>query len=417
MDDNENKAFADQEHNIYSSQDNVIFVNDTQPFPDEEVKRIEHSILKKKFNKWKTYRKFVYFTLSMMLYSVTHIFLRYNTMGVDHFLLPYFQVASLVVFIPFSFLKTNITENCSKGKPTEIERSSSVIEEKMKDEFSEIMEKKFYENYFEYSSRFYLHAIILSLLYYIRLLFYYWSLYYIPPLNCNSIFASTVIVLQVIRMLTGKYKPSLLSNFILIFYSCGLCCLFGYLNNANELKSLSVLGVIYASISVIVTALFLYYYNSITKKYKYYIDIFELFGFIGLFCLVIIPFPLVLMSYFATDGVRIPMGIELFIVLGKAMLCSCVNDVLIFNCISMFSMSVEVTSLGSFIIFLYVFHMLLNDQVIADSIKITYFGCGVGLIMVSFILSMLKFLKIELGKGSKKDKHRAFSEQSYRSKR
>lgn len=415
MDNTENKAnmiIDSQEFHNCSTQSNM-FANETQPLPEEEVKKIEKTIKKQKRWLLKANKKFLYFIISILLYSITHLLIRYDSMETDHFLLAYFQVASLTIFIPLSFLKKNIEDNFTKTKPKEIEQSSSLMAQQMRDEFSEIMEKKFYENYFEYSSKFYLHSIILSSLYYISLSFYYWGLYYIPPLIGNSIFASTAIVLQIIKIVTGKYKLNLLSNFILILYSCGLCCLFGYLHNLNTLKSLSLYGLAYFSISAITTALFIFYFNSISKKYKFYIDVIELLGFAGLFCLLIIPFFLLLVTYLTTDSIIIPMGTQLLIVLAKSMLCSCVNDVIILKCISLFSMSVEVTSLGSLITLLYVFQVMFKTDILIDVYRKIYFAFGVTLILLSFILSIAKFCEIELGQGSKKDKNRTYSVQSY----
>ena len=130
---------------------------------------MEVSLDEKEFELFQTKKNKKFFTESirsliiLLLYiissSLSTLLLQYNLPHPKPFVSAYFNTAIFIVYIPISFI-VNLYSEIVKNPPQEEEKTSLETQKKMSDNFSDIIEKKFYENYYRYYRRFYVNYFV-----------------------------------------------------------------------------------------------------------------------------------------------------------------------------------------------------------------------------------------------------------------
>ena len=300
---------------------------------------------KKFFNK--SLRSLVIIVLYLTCTTLSIIFLKYRLPSPHPFFSAYINTSLFVFFIPISFI-VNLYVDIANKQPQEEEKSSLEIQKTMSDNFSDIMEKKFYENYYRYYRRFYFNAIVLMVLYFLSLSFYFISLNSLTPFICSVINSFTSLFVFIPILFTRGIKCSLTKALLLsmnfIILSLFILSLIFLNNTQNSSISLtisqhSISGFICCFVSAIFNALFIVYYKKLIKKYKFYIDISELVAYIGLFCLLLIPLVLVAFHYMTFESFSVPNGYIALRCILKGGLESFLTDYLLMRALRFFNIS------------------------------------------------------------------------------
>ena len=300
---------------------------------------------KKFFNK--SFRSLVILILYLTCTTLSIIFLKHRLPSPHPFFSAYTNTSLFVFFIPISFM-VNLYLDVAKKQPQEEEKSSLEISKTMSDNFSDIMEKKFYENYYRYYRSFYFNAIVLMLLYFLSLSFYFISLGTLSPFICSVInsFTSLFVFIPILftRGIRCSLTKALLLSMNVIILSLFIVSIVFLNNNQNSsisimLSHCSISGFICCFVSSIFNALFIVYYKKLIKKYKFYIDISELVGYIGLFSLLLIPLLLVALHYMTFETFSFPKGYMALQYILKGGLESFVTDYLLMRALRFFNIS------------------------------------------------------------------------------
>ena len=300
---------------------------------------------KKCFNK--SLRALIILIVYLTCTTLSIIFLKYRFPSPHPFFSAYINTSLFVFFIPISFI-VNLYLDIAKKQPQEEEKSSLEIQKTMSDNFSDIMEKKFYENYYRYYRRFYFNSIVLMSLYFLSLSFYFISLSSLSPFICSVINSFTSLFVFIPILFTRGIKCSL-TKALLLSMNCIILTLFilsivFLYNSQNSLISItlskhSIAGFVCCFISSILNALFIVYYKKLIKKYKFYIDISELVGYIGLFSLLLIPLLLIAFHYMTFEEFSFPGGLMALQYILKGGIESFLTDYLLMRALRFFNIS------------------------------------------------------------------------------
>lgn len=388
-----NKDKNDKRHSFLSN-------SMTMTSTEEEFRKFKKAKHKKFFNKKKKAFIALFFYIISSIFSYT--FLKYNSLLTEPFQAAFFHSSSLVLFIPLTFLFKTVSQKLIKKEEKEKERVSQELSRNLSENFSDLMEKKYYENYYHYYREFYINIIILIILYFSSISTYYQSLKYTDPLFTNLLLGMTGLAIIIIKM-TFKGVKCLFTNFILIFLNImvSVMLILYYLSQTDHTMSTNkMLSLTFLVSSVLSNCGFIYYFKRLVKKYKYYISIPEVSGFIGLFSLLIVPFLLVGLYYLKLEIINFPTGPETLIILSKSLFIGCVSDFLMFLPISLVNKICFCSTfniiLGSIYSVYFIVKKLRNKQ--AKTEKLIFFIIGESAAFLLLIFTIVNYYQ------NKKDK-------------
>ena len=227
----------------------------------------------------------------ILSYTFSAIYIRINYLECTPLQAAYIQCSVFIIFIPFSFIINLYNDNKQNLNDDEfIFENELDIERKMESNFSELIEKKYYETYYSYYNNFIKNAFILFILFVCYLIFFYFASCYVTPLLNQIIFLSLTSFIMMINKFLGRKKIKNLNLKILFIIINILLCTFFILMYKNYLSNFKMdkikIGILLIIVSSLFFSMFLIYFNLLIKKYHYYFELVEMLGYMGLYCFI-----------------------------------------------------------------------------------------------------------------------------------
>ena len=345
---------------------------------------------KKNFCETRYIKRIVVILIYMGSYIVNAIYIRINSLNLIPIKASFIQGALLTIFIPISFFISS-NRNFKKNRKyigREKEVLNIEIENNMKENLSDFMNKKYYEVYYHYISKFYFLTGFFSVFYFLSIYFFYQGISYTQPLFGQLFFPFISIILIVIKLVDKKLKCSAMKVFsILCMLFASFLFLISYIKNCEiTLDNNYIKSTIFLGLFAIFQGGFIYFIKKVFKKYFYYVDVLEFVGYTGFYITVFIPIVLVILyAIFYSELVdNNPNGNELFFVMGKAFFSTCVCDLSLIFILKYFSLKIICKlMLINFAIIYLIFYMVTGrDDIKGDY----YFIAGQILTLITIIL-------------------------------
>jgi len=349
---------------------------------------------KKNFCETRYFRRIVLIIIYIISYSISAIFIRINSLDLVPIKACFIQGAIFSIFIPVSFFFSSNKYFKKKriNLGTEKEILNTDIERNMKENLSDYMNKRYYEVYYQYLSKFYYLTGFFSVLYFFSIFFFYKGISYSQPL-LGQIFLSFIPVILMAAKLVDKnikYSGTKILSVICILSSSILYMISFLKYDIIEFDKRHIYSTIFLVLFVICQSFIIYFMKKIFRKYFYYVEVFELVGYIGIYILAVVPFILVIL-YFVFDRELInnnPSGNSLFYVIGKAFFSTCICDLCLVYILKYFSLKIacKLMIINLSIIYL-IFYLVTGKEILSNY----YFLIGQ---ILSVILLFLLFKNI-----------------------
>ena len=239
-----------------------------QGFADTSIqshKKVPHQFLSRKT------KSLLLLLVYLLSFSFSSIYIKSSLFNLHPFQASFFHSFFLTMLLPFSFIRNLFKERVIQKKQNEEEQSTQEIEATiLKENFSFILDKKFYENYTKYIKMFYYRLLMLVSSYLLSLSFYYFALQEMQPFLCNILYSSCSIII-IISKLGFKEKFTFMNIFqlllsFIIFASFLISFLYEY-NYEND-KMFTLLGMILMILCIISTCVFVLLLKSLYMKMK-----------------------------------------------------------------------------------------------------------------------------------------------------
>jgi len=301
---------------------------------------------KKNFCETRYFKRIILIIIYIITYSLSAIFIRINALGLVPIKACFIQGAIFSIFIPISFIFSS-NKNFKKkrknlGKEKEVLNTD--IEKNMKENLSDYMNKRYYEVYYQYQIKFYFLTGFFSVLYCFSIFLFYKGISYTQPLFGQIFFSFISVILMAVKIVDKSIKcdcTKIMSVICILFSS--IFYIISYVkNDINEFDKNHIYSTIFLILFAICQCLIIYFMKKVFKKYFYYVEVFELVGYIGIYILIVFPFILVII-YFLFDRELIkdnPSGNSLFYIIGKAFFSTCICDLCLVYILKYFSLKI-----------------------------------------------------------------------------
>lgn len=290
---------------------------------------------------------FIYLTLS----SFSFIYIKYKIFNASPFFLGYIQTSVFSIYLPLSLIITIFKTKFFAKAQTEKEQTFIEIQEQTQDNFSDIMTRRYYETYYNYYKSFYINCIILMILYFFYTTFYYQTLREFDALPLANISCFSTLFIFIFKLfIQGKRssrKNIIVALLNVITTLLFLCFYLFYIYKRLQWTTM-IKGMAFSFIYIIMQSAFVLYFKKIIKKYKYYLNITEIAGFVGAFSIVSTIPILLCVNYFQIEKINFDTGIYLYITIFKCGILSLCVDYCYFWILKVFSLS-YVTSISNYI--------------------------------------------------------------------
>ena len=198
-----------------------------------------------------------------------------------------------------------------------------------------------------------------------------------------------------------KFKPNcfkVMSALCLLL--CPIFYIFSYLNNKETIQDKgNKYSFIFLGLFVVVQSLLIFCMKTAFKKFYYYVDVLEFIGYIGIFILVVTPLILVILYaiFYSELGSNNPVGNNLFLVLGKAILSSCVCDLSFAFILKYFSLKIAAKLfIVNFSIIYLIFKIVTGNNIRQDYFFLTGFILGVIILILLMVNIYMKNAKKQI---------------------
>ena len=355
---------------------------------------------KKNFCETRYFKRIVLIIFYIASFTFSSIFIRINSLDLIPIKASFIQGAIFSIFIPISFFVSS--NKYFKKKRKHIGKEKEVlntdIENNMKENLSDFMNKRYYEVYYQYISKFYLLTAFFSVLYFISIFLFYQGISYTQPLFGQLFFSFIAIILVLAKLIEKKMKFEIL-NIMSLICILGASALFilSFLNNEHYIIDRNhVYSIIYLGFFAICQSIIIYFMKNVFKKYFYYVDVLEFVGYMGLYIIVIVPLILfILYCVFYRELIYDnPSGNSLFYVIGKAFFSTCICDLCLVYILKYFSLKItcKLMIINLSIIYLIFYLVTGKERMFGDY----YFLAGQGLSVILLVLLMLNVYKKNL---------------------
>lgn len=274
------------------------------------------------------------------------------------FIFSYFNYSFLILLFPFYYTKIWVSKKCKKEAPI----TNTVKEEILSNNENETInnkesnptvnyneertltidkEQKFLNEQtidednnqkinlrLEYNKKFHLFCIILMLLWYFGNCFYNLSIMTTSISSTNTISNSSIIFIFAIKIGFLKSKCSKYKVIGLILIIVSLIGVFWIDSDIrNNRDQVSISGDIFAIVGALFYSVFALYLKYLYKKYGDNLNIIEIFAYIGLYTLLIIPVILVIMHFTHLEVFTFPNKKQFLIIFINSFIGSMISDV------------------------------------------------------------------------------------------
>ena len=278
----------------------------------------------------------VFLLVHFISFIVSSVYIRNTFFNLEPYQAAFFHTFTLAIILPFSFIRNLFTSRVIEKKKNEEEKSEEeIVDNILQENFSFIMDSKFYENYSKYSKRFYYLLSVLLVSYFLALFLFYLSLEQLEPFFINILLSSSsLLIIPGKYILKRKFKKVNLYQFLVC-----LCTFFSFLfaflfekNNSKPNSSYKILGIVFIVCSILLNSFFVIFLKIINNKFKHYIKIEDLAGFIGTITIIlylILVLSLILFGYTDFSSAlfcQIEHGATMFLFIGKGVFAGVICD-------------------------------------------------------------------------------------------
>ena len=355
---------------------------------------------KKNFCETRYFKRIVLIIFYIISFSFSSIFIRINSLDLIPIKASFIQGAIFSIFIPISFFVSSNKYFKKKRKHLGKEKEvlNTDIEKNMKENLSDYMNKRYYEVYYQYLSKFYLLTAFFSVLYFISIFLFYQGISYSQPLFGQLFFSFVSIILVFAKLIEKGMKFDML-NIISLICILGASALFilSFLNKEHyTIDRNHIYSIIFLGFFAVCQSIIIYFMKNVFKKYFYYVDILEFVGYMGLYILVIVPLILFILYciYYRELIYDNPSGNSLFYVIGKAFVSTCICDLCLVYILKYFSLKItcKLMIINLSIIYLVFYLVTGKDKILGDY----YFLGGQGISVILLVLLMINVYKKNL---------------------
>ena len=355
---------------------------------------------KKNFCETRYFKRIVLIIFYIISFSFSSIFIRINSLDLIPIKASFIQGAIFSIFIPISFFVSSNKYFKKKRKHLGKEKEvlNTDIEKNMKENLSDYMNKRYYEVYYQYLSKFYLLTAFFSVLYFISIFLFYQGISYSQPLFGQLFFSFVSIILVFAKLIEKGMKFDML-NIISLICILGASALFilSFLNKEHyTIDRNHIYSIIFLGFFAVCQSIIIYFMKNVFKKYFYYVDILEFVGYMGLYILVIVPLILFILYciYYRELIYDNPSGNSLFYVIGKAFVSTCICDLCLVYILKYFSLKItcKLMIINLSIIYLVFYLVTGKDKILGDY----YFLGGQGISVILLVLLMINIYKKNL---------------------
>lgn len=158
----------------------------------------------------------------------------------------------------------------------------------------------------EYNKQFHLMCIYLAVLWYLGNCFYNLSIMTTSISSANTLSNSSIVFILTIKILYLKSSCSIYRILGLIIISIALGGLFWVDSGNSSSKKSSIIGDFYSILGALIYSVFALYLKQMYKKFKNHLNLVEVFGFIGLYTIFVIPLFLIFLHLTGLERCEIP---------------------------------------------------------------------------------------------------------------
>ena len=348
---------------------------------------------KKKFFETRYIKRVGLIFIYLISYIYSTIYIRINSLNLIPIKASYIQGAILSIFIPISFFissNRNFKRN-KKYMSQEKEVLNEEIEKNMKEGLSDFMNKKYYEVYYYYISKFYIMTAFFSVLYFLSIFCFHQGISYTQPLFGQLFFpliSFIIVIMEAIDHKRRKCDIFKILNFLCIII-ISLVFMISYIKNNNlKIEHNYIYSIIFLGSFTICQSALIYFMNKVFKKYFYYVDVLEFVGYMGIYITIIVPLILVILyAIFYSELIQNnPSGNLLFFILGKAFISTCICDVSLAYILKYFSLKItsKLLVINLSLIYLIFYIVTRKDKIFNDYYFII--GQSVNIIIIALLM-------------------------------
>ena len=348
---------------------------------------------KKKFFETQYIKRVSLIVIYLITYIYSAIYIRINSLNLIPIKASYVQGAILSIFIPISFFISS-NRNFKKNKKymsQEKEVLNEEIEKNMKEGLSDFMNRKYYEVYYYYISKFYMLTAFFSVLYIISIYCFHQGISYTQPLFGQlfvPLISFIIVIMETIDHKRRKCDIFKILNLICIIIISFLFMISYIKNNNLNMDHNYIYSIIFLGVFTLSQSALIYFMNKVFHKYYYYVDILEFVGYMGIYITVIVPLILVVLyAIFYSELIQNnPSGNLLFIILGKAFFSTCICDLSLAYILKYFSIKItcKLLVINLSLIYLIFYIVTGKDKIFSDFYFI--FGQILSLVLIALLI-------------------------------
>lgn len=230
------------------------------------------------------------------------------------------------------------------------------------------------------------------------------SLYYGIALS-SSVTVNALANISIIVILIGKV--AVLNNRVSIMkIIAAFICMIGLFLLTNFRMTLNSTGEHFPLIGSILTVISAISYSAyvlvlkyFSKKYNHYFDMMEVFGYIGLFNLLILPFLLIFLTFLKIEHFTLPSSNEVLKMFFNGLITGLLCDQMQSYAITYLSPLVVALGIGLIVPFLYGFDMFMISSFTFN----IWYVMGTLLMIISFLLIVFEHISKMIDKKNKKE--------------
>jgi drug/metabolite transporter (DMT)-like permease len=271
----------------------------------------------------------VFLIIVIFLSTLSSIWVKNVSRTVKPFLLTYTNYILIVILIPITFIKRKIIEKCNKGGDKNINTINSM----------EVLNK------LEYNKIFHVTCIILMLLWILGNAFYNVGKSMASITTSNSLSNSAIIFILLGKVILFKSKCTIYKIFGLIICTVGvgLMTAFEAVSEKDPGEN-TILGDIYLILGAFLYAGYALIIKHYSKKFKRHFDMMEVFGYIGLYNTLLMPFFILFLHFCNIEIFQMPTWTDILCIFINTLIAALISD--LFQSYSITLLSPHLVSFG-----------------------------------------------------------------------
>ena len=309
--------------------------------------------------------------LTLWVFGMRDFFIDFNS----PLLFAYFNYSLKSILIPIYYLKEKIKEMLKDKESIQnlvLHKKSHEFDLQFLNEetFSEAIEKVNKERSFDYDKNFCKITATVFFLYFIPTLLYIWG-FNLTNKRSNYILSNlgTIFIAIIMRFYKKKQFSIQIIIAIIIFYSGVIL----FTISINETDQDNLFGDMLIFLAVIIFSIYIIKLKSFSKYYPSF-DITQVFGYIGINVMILVPFVLIFLQIFKDESIKFPVGKDILIILLDS-IYSCANDIFVGLAIILLSPYLIAAGMSLY------YPIMVTNEIISNNTKFDVFYL-IGIILV-----------------------------------